>query len=155
MKVGEYRDEKGFKHLHVLLMSVPQEVVQRYRTIFAGAGLTLRALEIETLSLVRSSIAGDQTPTMILDIGSRSTNVIYADRGQLLFSAQNDLGSTVLTQALAQSLNISPLRAGGAQARARRRGVGPVARPRPPPLPDARRDHEQYVPVLRTRSSCS
>jgi type IV pilus assembly protein PilM len=111
LKVGEYEDDKGFKHQHVLLISVPNEQIARYQNIFSSVGLTLNALEIETLSLVRSAIGPDQTPTLLLDIGSRSTNIIFTDKGQLLFSAQSDYASTTLTQALAQSLSINPIRA--------------------------------------------
>ncbi len=111
IKVGEYQDDKGFKHQHVLLISVPNEQVARYQAIFRSVGLTLRALEIETLSLVRASLGTDQTPTLLIDIGSRSTNIIFVDKGQLLFSAQSDFASTTLTQALAQSLSINPMRA--------------------------------------------
>lgn len=111
VKVGEYRDQKGFKHEQILLISVPQEQIKRYQAIFATAGIRLRALEIETLSLVRGVIGTDKTPTLIIDIGSRSTNIVFADEGQLLFSAQSDFASTSLTQALATSLGISPVRA--------------------------------------------
>lgn len=111
LKVGEYEDDKGFKHQHVLLISVSNEQIERYQNIFATVGLNLRALEIETLSLVRSAVDTDHAATLILDIGSRSTNIIFADKGQLLFSAQSDFASTTLTQALAQSLSINPIRA--------------------------------------------
>jgi len=111
MKVGEYTDDKGFKHQHILLISVPKEQVERYRGIFAAVGLSLRALEIETVSLVRGAIGVDQTPTLLIDIGSRSTNIIFIDKGQMLFSAQSDYAGTTLTQALAQSLSINPIRA--------------------------------------------
>lgn len=111
IKVGEYQDAKGFKHQHILLISVPNEQIARFKNIFASVGLTLAALEIETLSLVRSAIDGDQSSTLLIDIGSRSTNIIFADKGQLLFSAQSDFAGTTLTQALAQSLSINPMRA--------------------------------------------
>lgn len=110
MKVGDYQDEKGFAHQKVLLISVPREQIKRYQRIFSAAGLTLRALEIESLSLVRL-LGGDPTPTIIIDIGSRSTNIIFMEQGNLTWNSQSDFASFSLTQALASSLRINPVRA--------------------------------------------
>lgn len=111
MKVGERTDDKGFKYEQVLLISVPQELIKKYQQIFKSVGLSLKALEIESLSLARALVGGDQTPTVIVDIGSRSTNIIFVDKSQLRFNSQSDYAGASLTQALASSLNINPLRA--------------------------------------------
>ncbi|HTY40080.1 MAG TPA: type IV pilus assembly protein PilM [Candidatus Paceibacterota bacterium] len=111
LKVGEYTDDKGFTYQQILLISVPQEQVRKYQKIFTAAGLALRALEIESLSLVRSLIGTDPTSTLIVDIGSRSTAIIVAREGQLKFTTQSDFAGASLTQAVAESLNINPLRA--------------------------------------------
>jgi type IV pilus assembly protein PilM len=111
MKVGEYRDDKGFNFQQILLISVPQEQIRKYQHMFKGAGLNLRVLEIEQLSLARSLIGTDPTPTFIVDIGSRSTLITIADRGAIHFTGQSDFAGSSLTQALASSLNINPLRA--------------------------------------------
>jgi type IV pilus assembly protein PilM len=110
MKVGDYQDEKGFAHQKILLVSVPREQIKRYQRMFSAAGLTLRALEIESLSLVRL-LAGDPTPTVIVDIGSRSTNIIFTEQGNLTWNSQSDFASFSLTQALASSLHVNPIRA--------------------------------------------
>ncbi len=110
MKVGEYTDDKGFKHLQILLISVPQEQIKKYQRIFKLAGLNLYALELESLSLVRMT-GTDPTPTLIVDIGSRSTNIAFTEKGQLKFNAQSDFAGASLTQALATSLGINPMRA--------------------------------------------
>lgn len=111
MKVGEREDEKGFRYTQVLLISVPQELIKKYQAIFKSAGLNLRLLEIESLSLSRSVISGDQSSTIVVDIGSRSTSICFFEKGQLKFSAQSDYAGSSLTQALATSLNINPVRA--------------------------------------------
>ncbi len=110
MKVGDYQDEKGFAHQKVLLISVPQEQIKKYQRIFNAAGLRLHALEIESLSVARM-FSGDPTPTIIVDIGSRSTNIIFMEKGVLAWSSQSDASAASLTQALATSLGINPLRA--------------------------------------------
>lgn len=110
MKVADYVDEKGFAHQKILLISVPQEAIKRYQRIFQGAGLTLRALELESLSLARI-FGGDPTSSIIVDIGSRSTNIVFMERGIMAWGAQSDFAAASLTQALATSLGINPLRA--------------------------------------------
>lgn len=110
MKVAEYTDDKGFAHQKILLISVPQEEIKKYQRIFQGAGLTLRALELESLSLARL-FGGDPVSSIIVDIGSRSTNIIFLEKGVMAWGAQSDFAAASLTQALATSLGINPLRA--------------------------------------------
>ncbi len=111
LKVGEYKNDEGFRFQQILLISVPQENIRKYQKIFERAGLTLKALEIESLSLARSLVGSDPTPTFIVDIGSRSTAIVAVDGGQIRFTTQSDFAGASLTQALAESLNINPLRA--------------------------------------------
>ncbi|MEK7195195.1 MAG: type IV pilus assembly protein PilM [Patescibacteria group bacterium] len=111
IKVGEYKDDKGYEHQQILLISVPQDQIKKYQRIFEIAGLRLRALEIEGLSLARIFGGTDPTPTTIVDIGSRSTAVTFLEKGLVKFTEQSDFGGASLTQALATSLGINPLRA--------------------------------------------
>jgi type IV pilus assembly protein PilM len=110
LKVAEYQDDRGFVHQKILLISVPKEQIEKYQRMFKGAGLALRALEIESLSVARI-FGGDPTPTIVVDIGSRSTNIVFLEKGQIVWNAQSDFASASLTQALAASLGINPLRA--------------------------------------------
>jgi len=110
MKIADYRDENGFSHQKILLISVPQEQIKKYQRMFVAAGLHLHALEIEPLSVARL-FAGDPTSTIIVDIGSRSTNIIFMEKGVLAWGAQTDIAAASLTQALAASLGINPMRA--------------------------------------------
>jgi type IV pilus assembly protein PilM len=110
MKIADYTDDKGFAHQKILLISVPQEQIKKYQRMFAAAGLHLHALEIESLSIARV-FAGDPTPTIVVDIGSRSTDIIFMEKGILTWSAQSDIAAASLTQALATSLGINPMRA--------------------------------------------
>jgi type IV pilus assembly protein PilM len=110
LKVGEFDDDKGFTHQKILLISVPQEAIKKYQGMFRAAGLNLISLEIESLSLARL-LRGDSTPTIMVDIGSRSTNIVFFDNGGLVWNSQSDYGGASLTQALASSLGINPLRA--------------------------------------------
>lgn len=110
-KVGVIEDDKGQRQFQILLISVPQEQIKKYQKIFLDAGLSLKALEVESLSLMRAVIGNDPTPTFVVDIGSLSTDIMVVDQGQLKYSGQTDFSGSSLTQALATSLNINPIRA--------------------------------------------
>jgi type IV pilus assembly protein PilM len=125
MRVGEYKDDKGFMHQRILLISVPQETIKKYQRIFKLAGLSLRALEIESLSLARIFGGTDFTPTIVVDIGSRSTNIVFLESGQLKFNKQGDFAGASLTQALSTSLGINPLRAEELKKQRGITGTGP------------------------------
>ena len=109
--VGEYKDENDTVYTHVFLIAVEQEQIRRYQHIFARAGLSLRALEVEALSVARALTANDPTPALILDIGSRATSLTIAEAGQPKFTSQSDFAGASLTQAISESLAINPLRA--------------------------------------------
>lgn len=111
LKVGEREDEQGAKKQQVLLIAVPMEHIKKYQDICKAAGLRLIALEVESLSLARALTAGDPTPTVIVDIGGRSSNIAAVEQGLLKFNAQTDFGGGDLTQALATGLGINVRRA--------------------------------------------
>jgi len=111
LPVGEYEDDKGVKHQQIFLVSVPNEQVRKYQRIFKAAGLTLKALEIEGLSLARVLTTGDPTSTLIADIGARSATIAVAERGRLKYNVQTDWAGGSLTQTIASSLNINVKRA--------------------------------------------
>lgn len=111
IKAGEKEDESGFIKQQILIISVPNEQIKRYRTIFKLAGLKLKAVEIESLSLIRALAANDPTPTLIVDIGARSTNIAIMNKGFLKYNYQTDFAGSSLTQAIASGLNINIKRA--------------------------------------------
>lgn len=111
LKVGEIREPSGTVRELVMLNAVPGEYVAHCREAFAAAGLTLASLEIEQLALIRGAVGPDQTPTLALDIGAQSTGIMVAEKGQLVFAEQADIGGDTVTQALASSLGLNPVRA--------------------------------------------
>jgi type IV pilus assembly protein PilM len=110
-KVGEYEDEKGFKFQAILLIAIPQDLIKKYQKVFKEAGLNLLALEIEPISLIRSVIFKDKTPTIIIDIGSHTTSISLVENAQLKFVSQTDFAGASLTHTISSALNINPLRA--------------------------------------------
>jgi type IV pilus assembly protein PilM len=107
LKVGEKEDEEGIKKQQILLISVPNERINCYRSIFKNAGLKLMALEIESFSLARALINNDPTPTILVDIGGRSTNIVVVDDGFWKYNGRTDFAGASLTQAVSSSVNIN------------------------------------------------
>ncbi len=110
-KVGERVDENGVKKDQILLMAIVKDQVERYRKIFRAAGLALRRVEIDGVSSARALTRGIGEPTLLIDIGSRSTGLFIAEGGRLKFSGQTDFSGGSLTQTIATGLNIGMLRA--------------------------------------------
>lgn len=110
-KVGEYEDDRGVKRQQIFLIAVPNDLVKKYESLFQAAGLNLKALEIEGLSLARIATSGDPTPSLLIDIGGRSTTLAIAASGLLKYNSQIDYAGATLTQAISAGLNINALRA--------------------------------------------
>jgi len=106
-----FRNDRERRLKQILIVSVPTEQIRKFKEIFKEAGLNLVALEVESLSNVRSLIGSDPTPTVIADIGSHSTGIIIAQDGFLKSSAQIDYAGSHLTHALSKGLNINLRRA--------------------------------------------
>jgi type IV pilus assembly protein PilM len=111
IRVGEKKDENGDKKQQILLISVPNEIISKYKTIFSEAGLNLVALEIEGLSTARILTGGINEDALIVDIGSRSTSIYVAQNGNLKFAGQTDFAGGSLTQTISSGLNIRVRRA--------------------------------------------
>lgn len=95
--------------LRILLVAVPNEIVQQYSDIATKSGLELEALEVEEMALSDALIKGDDVKKVvcILDIGARSTTVNIVDKGVLKGSYSFDISGAKFTNAIVNSLHIS------------------------------------------------
>lgn len=93
--------------VQVFLAAVPRDETEKYKRIMKGAGLNLRALELENTALARAVLGNDLTPTAIVNIGGRSTSVVIVDRGYERISHNYEVGGFEITKSIARSLNIS------------------------------------------------
>jgi len=97
--------------VRVLLTGAPKNMVERYVKIFKQTRLSLLSLETEGFALIRSLIGRDRTPTMILDLGASSTDIMVVDEGIPHLNRSIDVGGLAITKAVARSLNVAPERA--------------------------------------------
>ena len=97
--------------IDVLLVAVPREIVEKFRRVAQGAGITLRALEVEPFSLVRSLVGHDATPQVLVNIGHVATTLTFVDKGFIRLVHTIGRGSRELTLALERGLAIGKDRA--------------------------------------------
>ena len=93
--------------VEIFLAAVPKEETLRYQRIMQGAGLRLRALELENSALIRAMLGNDLSPTVIVNIGGRSTSVVIVSRGYERLSHSYEVGGFEITKSIARSLNVS------------------------------------------------
>lgn len=109
---GTPGDKKS--RLKILLIAVPNRVVEEYKKMAQMAGLELYSLEAEILGIVRALIKKNKNSTICLvDIGVQSTTVSVIDGGILKRSHSFDFSGNQLTHTLASALNIEEIEAEG------------------------------------------
>lgn len=124
IKVGEKKDRDGNQVQQIFLVSIPNEQITKYKNIFSIANLKLTALEVEGFSLARILTRDSDRPSLIIDIGSRSTTFIVGRNGQLQFTSQSDFAGSSLTQSIASGLGINSRRAEDLKRQKGLKGLG-------------------------------
>jgi type IV pilus assembly protein PilM len=99
------------KNLNVLVTAAPKNLVNRYIDVFKAANLELLSLETEAFALARSLLGGEKNAVLIVDIGSLNTDLCVIEKGVFILNRSLDVGGAAITQAIAQSLNITEDRA--------------------------------------------
>jgi len=110
-KVDETVNERGQRFQKILLIGIPNEIVEVYKRTLKVAGLRTVALELESIALARALLHADPRPTMIVDIGGIATNVVVVEGGVMKYSGQTNHAGLYLTRALEESLGVSMSRA--------------------------------------------
>ncbi len=93
--------------VQIFLAAVPKDETARYQSIMQGAGLNLRALELENSALIRALLGNDLAPTAIVNIGGRSTSILIVSKGYERLSHNYEVGGFEITKSIARSLNVS------------------------------------------------
>ncbi len=97
--------------IEVLLIATPKEVANKYANIARMLGLNLKAIEAESFALERSLIGDDKVPTVIVDIGSRITNILMIENGYVMINKGVDTSGNEITKILAHAFNVDFRRA--------------------------------------------
>lgn len=97
--------------LQVLLVAAPKSKVASYEKLVKSAGLSLKSIEIESFSILRSLIGNDLGNFVVVDIGARVCNIILVEKGVIKTNRNIDAGGRDLTKTIARSMDIDEERA--------------------------------------------
>jgi type IV pilus assembly protein PilM len=97
--------------VEVLLVAALNKEVERYESYVNSVQYGMQLLELETFSLVRSVVNSDPGVKLVVDIGSRATNLVLVENGLVKVSRNLDVGGRDVTRTLTEGLNIALERA--------------------------------------------
>lgn len=93
--------------VEVLLSSVENNFVEQRLDMLESIGLEVIAFEPDNLALTRAMVAQDNTgPQMVLDIGSKSTDLVVTMNGAPRLTRSIPTGAEAIIRSAAQNLNI-------------------------------------------------
>lgn len=94
--------------IKVLLVAVPNRVLQRYQRLATLCDFDVQGMEAEVFALIRSSIIDRKYwgPVCLIDIGWQSTTVSIVEKNVLQLSYSFDISGTRLTRTLMDALSI-------------------------------------------------
>ena len=93
--------------VRILMVAVPNELINQYQEIALLAKLRLSTLEAEVFGLIRSSLKNEEESVVMLDMGAQTTTINVVKKGILQSSRSIDIGGGNLSERIAQSLSIS------------------------------------------------
>jgi type IV pilus assembly protein PilM len=97
----------GKTPIEVLVVAIPNDIIQQYQNIARISNLRLKSLEPETFSLARViAKIGEKGIVAIIDLGARSTTCSIVDGTVLKTSHSFNIASNELTERLSTSLGI-------------------------------------------------
>ncbi len=108
--LGNFKTAGNLK-IKVLLTAVPSVIIDNYVKVFQMANLEPVALEVESLSLIRSLVGEDLSTNLMIDIGAKSTSINLVDSGYLRLSKNLNVGGDTVSASIAQSLSVNFARA--------------------------------------------
>lgn len=96
-------------HTDVLLAALPRTMVDPYLNVLYAAGLSVKALEIESLAISRALVPKETaaTPLLLVDFGATRTSFVVFSGYSLRFTASIPVSSSQLTQSIARTLQVS------------------------------------------------
>jgi len=93
--------------VEVLLSSVENSFIEQRLDMLESIGLDVVAFEPDNLALTRALVAPDSTqPQMVLDIGSKYTDIVVTTNGAPRLTRSIPTGSESIVRTAAQNLNI-------------------------------------------------
>jgi type IV pilus assembly protein PilM len=100
------RKDQATGGMEVLLVAAAKNLVNAYLTILEQADMEVVAMETELMATARAEIPTDLPLSLIVDIGSKSTDVGVIQKGQLVFARTIATAGDAFTRAIQTSLGL-------------------------------------------------
>lgn len=105
--VDDLKKRRVAEKYEIILIALPNDLLKKYEEISLNIGVKLKVLELETSALTRSLVGGDPNPTLLVDLGKRSTTSSIVEQGIVLLSKNLDMGGNEISRGISRALNIS------------------------------------------------
>lgn len=90
----------------VLLTSVPNKYIEERLDLLESVGLNVVAFEPDNLAMARALTANENTPQLLLDVGSRSSDLVIIMNGAPRLTRNIPTGVEAILRAATQNLNV-------------------------------------------------
>lgn len=107
LKIGGEYAPRSKEGIEVLLVVVPNRVIDKYTRISEFCGLDLYGVEAEVFGLQRALVREGKGVVGVVDIGAQSTTASVIDNGVLKISHSFDLAGNNLTARVKERLGLS------------------------------------------------
>lgn len=97
--------------IQILLVAASKNKVIKYDNLVKNSGFKVKAIELESFSLVTSLIGNDPGTFIIVDIGYRVCNLLLVENGIIKVNRNIDAGGRDITRTIAQSMGVDEGRA--------------------------------------------
>src|SRR3990167_9655604 len=102
----------GSEKMQILMVGAPTMLVNKYQKILSMAGLSVNALETESLSIIRALVLSENfPPTLIVNIGSVSTSLTIIRDGIMIFIFSIPIGGMAINRAISTDFGLTPAQA--------------------------------------------
>lgn len=98
------RDNNG--GVEVLLVAAAKNLVEAYKMVLEQAGLEVIALETELMAVARSEVKQNSPLTVVVDMGSSSTDLGVVRNGDLIFARTVPTAGEAFVRAIESSLGL-------------------------------------------------
>ena len=99
------QDEEN-KRRHALLIAIHNRDLKKYRDLITEMKYNVKFFEIEIFSTIRSVLGKNRVPTIIVDIGARTTKFYVIEHGIVLKSYFINQGGQTITHSIENVLGI-------------------------------------------------
>lgn len=90
----------------VILVAVPNDILEKYKHMLADTSLSVASFEIEIFSSIRSVLNHERAGVLMIDFGAASTKIVLLDGGIVRANHSIEKGLQDITVALSESLDI-------------------------------------------------